>query len=103
MDFTVTFEVQVTAESVEEAGRFALGDLRDEALGPWEATVSCSRGKQTVNVDGNEGILRCAECGDEMFVTKSGTAHHGHDEDEIDFGQDADHVALDPNQTAKLS
>lgn len=47
MDFTVTIEVQVTADSVEEAAKFALQDLRDTSLGPWFADVSCSRGKQT--------------------------------------------------------
>jgi hypothetical protein len=50
MDFTVQFEVQVTAESPEEAAQHALDDLRDQSLGPWNADVSCSRGKKTVSV-----------------------------------------------------
>lgn len=46
MQFTVSIEVQVTADSVEEAAKFALNDLRDPGLGPWHADVSCSRGKK---------------------------------------------------------
>lgn len=37
---------------------------------------------------------RCAECGEELFVTATGVAHHGTPE-EIDYDADGDHVALD--------
>lgn len=97
MDFTVTFSVQVTANSPEEAGRYALSDLRDGELGPWEADVSCSRGKQRVMVEGADAEPKqCTQCGDSMFVTADGVTHHGNDEDTIDHDRDADHVALDP-------
>lgn len=52
MDYTVTFSVQVTANSPEEAAAYALDDLRDETLGPWFAKASCSRGAVEVQVGG---------------------------------------------------
>lgn len=48
MDFTVTFAIQVTADTPEQAAAYALADLRDESIGPWTAQVSCSRGKTEV-------------------------------------------------------
>lgn len=44
MDYEVVFCVSVTADSPEEAGRFALEDLRDPAIGPWYARVRGSEG-----------------------------------------------------------
>lgn len=97
MDFTVTFSVQVTASSPEEAGRFALSDLRDEDLGPWEAEASCSRGKVRIMVEsGCDEANECTECGGSMFLTETGIAHHGESLDSIDHDLDADHVALAP-------
>ena len=55
MDYTVTIEVQVSAESPQEAAEYALADLRDQDLGPWNAEVSCSRGKTSVTVQGEQG------------------------------------------------
>lgn len=43
-DFTVRFEVSITAASAEEAANLALDDLRDTSLGPWSADVVDSRG-----------------------------------------------------------
>lgn len=43
-DFTVLFEVSVTASSPETAAKFALADLRDTDLGPWTATITNSEG-----------------------------------------------------------
>lgn len=54
MDYTVTIEVQVTADSPQEAAQFALDDLRDETIGPWTAEVSCSRGNVSVSVGEQE-------------------------------------------------
>lgn len=51
-DFTVLFEVSVTASSPETAAKFALADLRDTALGPWTACITNSEGHKhsaTVN------------------------------------------------------
>lgn len=48
MDYTITIKVSVTADSHEEAAKFALDDLRDETIGPWNMEASCSRGKMTV-------------------------------------------------------
>lgn len=53
MEFTVKIEVQVTAESFEEAGRLALDDLRDPTLGPWYADVSSAHGQGEVEISGN--------------------------------------------------
>lgn len=39
-DYTVIFELSVTAKSPEEAAKFALDDLRDESIGPWNAFVN---------------------------------------------------------------
>lgn len=50
MDYTVTVEVSVTAESPEEAAKFALDDLQDPNIEAWSMEVSCSRGKQMVTV-----------------------------------------------------
>lgn len=41
-----------------------------------------------------EGNPACSECGSEVFLTATGVAHHGEDEDSIDHDADADHVAL---------
>lgn len=52
-DYTVAVEVQVTAESHEEAARFALDDLRDRSLQEWNMTVTNSSGSKVVTVPGN--------------------------------------------------
>jgi hypothetical protein len=38
--YTVTIEVSVTADNPQEAAQYALDDLRDETLGPWEMGAS---------------------------------------------------------------
>lgn len=43
-DYTVRFEVSITAASAEEAAHLALDDLRDTSLGPWSADVVDLRG-----------------------------------------------------------
>ena len=43
-DYTVRFEVSITAGSAEEAAHLALDDLRDTSLGPWSADVVDSQG-----------------------------------------------------------
>lgn len=53
MDYTVTIQVSVTADSPEQAAQLAINDLRDESLGPWNADVTCSRGKTTVQSAGS--------------------------------------------------
>lgn len=50
-DFTVLFEVSVTASTPETAAKFALADLRDTDLGPWTASITNSEGhKHSVTV-----------------------------------------------------
>lgn len=37
--------------------------------------------------------MKCAECGEEMWIADNGTAHHWGDGPEyIDYDRDADHV-----------
>ena len=60
MDYTVKFSVTVTADSPEEAGKFALDDLRDTTLSPWNADVQFLRDgvrvEQTVVVEGDNEL-----------------------------------------------
>lgn len=56
MDYVVRIEVSVTADSPEEAARFALADLQDTGLGPWSVDVQGSSGSapKTVSVSQTE-------------------------------------------------
>ena len=49
-DHVVTFEVQVTADSPQQAAKFALDDLRDVTLGSWNARVVNGRDVHNVQV-----------------------------------------------------
>jgi hypothetical protein len=52
-DYTVAVEVQVTADSHEDAARFALADLRDKGVQAWVMTVTNSQGSKDVTVPGD--------------------------------------------------
>jgi hypothetical protein len=56
-DYTVSVELSVTADSPEEAARYALDDLRDRAIEAWKMDVECNRtGVVTeVSVSGSDG------------------------------------------------
>lgn len=43
--YTVQIEMEVAARSPEEAASFALDDLRDRELGPWNMRVGTSGSK----------------------------------------------------------
>lgn len=49
-DYTVTVEVTVHATSPEMAAQYALDDLRDTSIGPWNMKTSCPDGEKTVQV-----------------------------------------------------
>lgn len=51
-DFTVRVELSITAENAQEAARFALDDLRDLSIGPWnfECQAGLSNPVITVSV-----------------------------------------------------
>lgn len=49
-DYTVTVEVSVYATSPEMAAQYALDDLRDTSVGPWNMKTSCPDGEKTVQV-----------------------------------------------------
>ena len=55
MDYTITIQVDVTANSPEEAARFALDDLRDKSIKQWNIDVEWTREgtpiTQTISVD----------------------------------------------------
>lgn len=55
MIFTVIFELAITAESPEEAAKFALDDLRDPSIRGWNATVKSEQGtvETSVSVEPN--------------------------------------------------
>ncbi len=55
MDYTVRVEVEVTADSPEEAAKYALDDLRDKTIGPVTMEVTCEHGKKTVSVGDPDG------------------------------------------------
>lgn len=65
---------------------------RDTICGYWE-WVACKLHEDSVT---QTGELGCAICGEAMFITDTGVAHHYLDDapDNIDHDADADHVAL---------
>jgi hypothetical protein len=42
----------------------------------------------------DEEVLTCAECGEPMIENDDGTTNHLLADDEIDYDQDEDHVAI---------
>lgn len=64
MNYTVKFEVSVTANSPAQAAQFALEDLRDRALGPWNAEVVGPTGTAEVSAGTNDASA-CGDCGSE--------------------------------------
>lgn len=64
MDYTVKFEVSVTAANPTQAAQFALDDLRDRTIGPWNAEVVGPTGTAVVSTGTNEAPT-CGDCGSE--------------------------------------
>jgi hypothetical protein len=100
LDYTITIEISVTAESFEEAAAFALDDIRDRRLGPWNMNVKNVGSGETEEVsvthaDADEAIAgleddeenddskTCPECGAEgVSLNVAGTCEGGCEEEE---------------------
>jgi hypothetical protein len=61
-DYTVTVEVSITANTPEQAAAYALMDLRDRDLGPWNFDVrECATGTMSKVEAGSTKVLTCLE------------------------------------------
>lgn len=72
MDYTVSVEIGVTAKSPREAAEFALIDLRNKELGPWNLTVADLEGRST-----SAWVGAPSEGSDERMIARLSTAHDG--------------------------
>ncbi|CAE6795657.1 hypothetical protein R70006_05061 [Paraburkholderia domus] len=57
LDYTVTVELSITADSPEQAAEFALDDLRDRSIGPINFDVENLGSKKVVTVSTGEVLL----------------------------------------------
>jgi hypothetical protein len=98
-EYTVVWEIQIDAETPEEAALEAESIMRDYstdghrpvfAVFPTDAPDT----KEEIDLE-NMGELLCAECGAPYFVTDNGVSHHedADSPDGIDHDADGDHVA----------